>query len=120
MTDFTKSPPKNEPAPPRINVLCLLNADGYVQIFAPKNVDARIVIMPDVHSIDGEIVAQDYITCTLPKPYQAIYWPSNLRAAETLRSIKPSDLALRATELRLLSTLDRIQHRHGGEVRQWT
>ena len=92
----------------RIHILAVVHPDHYLEIFAPRNVDARIITLPSVASIAAEVIAQEYVTATLPKPYQSIYWPSNLRAAATLRTVSVADLAARRADVELLRTLNEI------------
>ena len=96
----------------------LLHHDKWVEVYAEKNIDARVAVMPHMTTPEGERLAEQYLELTLPKRYRALYWPGSRRAADMVRTIKPQDIARQKWELEMMTTLDAIaaRNKEGGTV----
>jgi hypothetical protein len=84
-----------------------LHADGFVEVFADDNTTVHVGIMPHV-APEGERLAAEFFEQNLPQRYRNLYWPGNLKAADVVRSVKPSDLLRRRVELDVLKAVDRL------------
>jgi len=102
--DHTRPPAR----PPRQPVLILAHADGWVEAFGNRNIDIHIAMAPAMDSPEGRIAAEAYLDNTLPHRYRGLYVPGNLRAADLLREVHPSDIADRNWRLSMLNVLDRV------------
>lgn len=89
---------------PREAVLLVLNPDGWVEAYAERHVDVHIAIRLHVPP-EGEQLADEYLDLTLPRRFRQVYWPGLLRAADTVRTVTPSDVAWREWELELLHAI---------------
>ena len=91
--------------PPRVPVLVELHADGWVEVYAPKHVDVRIVQRLDVGDEDAwDAHLQDaIIDINLPKRYREIHVPNLSRAAGQVKKRTVDD------ELRRLARLDLLR-----------
>ena len=108
---------------PRETVLVLAYADGWIEVYAERHVSAKIVLVPSTGSVAGEVLAERYLDETLPYRYREVHWPGKLRAADKLRTVRPSDMARRDHDLALLHGLQAVE-RSLGPVRKegkvWT
>ena len=86
-------------------VLVVLNADGYVEVYAERHIDVHIATRPDTTSAEGEQLADEYMELCLPTRYREIYWPINLRATEMIRTITPEDIAWHEWQLEMLQSI---------------
>ncbi len=101
-------------------VLIIAHGDGWLECFAERHVDVKIVMPPYVRGAEGERVTDEWLDLTLPKRFADLRWPILRRAAEMLRVIRPTGILRREADLALLRTLDRIGD-HGREGRRvWT
>ena len=101
-------------------VLVLAHPDGWLETFAEKHVDVRIVMVPQVTTQAGEILAEEYVEASLPKRYRDVYWPANRRAADMLRVVRPSDIAWREYELELLRAIQQLGNQQEEGRKLWT
>jgi hypothetical protein len=97
------APPKRQQREP---VLVVLHADGWVEVFAERHVDARIAVMPFMASAEGQIAADQNLEADLPYPFRTLYWPSRRRAADMVRTVRPSDIARRDWNIEFLRSLE--------------
>lgn len=97
--------------PPIEPVLLLAYADGWLELFAERHIQAKIVMVPSTGTIGGELLAEQYLDATLPHRYRDLHWPGKLRAADRIRTVRPSELVRRQHELAILSGLDAIERR---------
>jgi len=86
-------------------VLVVLNADGYVEVYAERHIDVHIATRPDTTSPEGEQLADEYMELCLPPRYREVYWPRNLRASEMVRTVTPEDIAYREWQLEMLQAI---------------
>jgi len=84
------------------HVLIVGHGDGYFEVFADRHVRVHFQQLPTTGTPEGEIVAEKFIECTMPRPYLDIYYPSNRRLLERVTPIKPSDIARRRADVELL------------------
>lgn len=89
----------------REKVLVLLNADGFVECFASKQVDIHVTNVPQASTPAAEIAAQEYVGLTIPRSYRDVYWPSYRRAAELMRTITATDIMRRDADVELLQSI---------------
>ena len=68
----------------------------------------------------GEIQAEEYVESSLPKRYRDVYWPGNLRAADMMRVVRPTDVVRRDYDLELLRAIQQLgsEQKEGRKV--WT
>ncbi len=90
----------------RESVLIVAHADGYVEAFARKNVDVRIVQMPSV-APRNEPLAEQYLEENLPQRYRKVYFPNLRRAADMVRRVAVVNLFQKHFDLALLAGLNR-------------
>jgi hypothetical protein len=88
-------------------VLILVHGDGWIEAFAERHVDCRIVMVPFVGTPEGEILAEKYVEQNIPWRYRDLYVPGNRRRACRARRILPSDIAYRDWELEFLRSLEK-------------
>ncbi|WP_442485599.1 hypothetical protein [Aeoliella sp. SH292] len=104
-------------------VLLLAHADGWLEVFAERHIQAKIVMVPSTGSLTGELLAEQYLDATLPHRYRDLHWPGKLRAADRLRTVRPSDLMRREHDLAILQGLDGIERHFSGtnckEAKVW-
>lgn len=84
-TGDATSRPKREP------VLVILNSDGFVEVFANKNVDALIVNKIHASTPEGEITVEEFTDSKLPRRFKDVHWPALRRATENWRKFTMVD-----------------------------
>jgi len=93
-------------------VLIVCHGDGYVEAFASKTVDVRIVQLPSV-APRNEPLAEQYLEEALPRRYRALHFPNLLRAADMVRRVTVADLVKRHFDLAILAGLNRVGEKEG-------
>jgi hypothetical protein len=96
----------------------VLHADGYAEVFG-RDVDVHVAVMPCMSTQQGERLADDYLTLSMPRRYRSIYWPGLLAATGQVEKIQPKDIARRHWLTRLCRTLDTLTAADE-EVMTWT
>jgi len=93
----------------RTPVLVVLHADGYVETFGQRHIDARIVTMPAMGTKEGERVADDYLELTLLPRHREIYFPGLIRATGNVQTVTPGAMAHQNVCLSIVRTADRLK-----------
>jgi hypothetical protein len=81
-----------KPQPPRHTVLVFVHADGFIEVFGDKSIDAKIVNVPDCPG--HEAMAEDVAELMMPARYRNLYRADRLIATGVSRKFRPT--ALRA------------------------
>lgn len=105
-------PPKRTPPPRREKVLVMLSADGFVQVYAERNIDVKIV--QRLHTLDESAematLLDEYIETTLPRCYRDLFVPVKLRAQDQCRVITPEQEADKIEGLYYLRELQALDN----------
>ena len=96
---------------PREAVLVVMHADGWVEVFAEKNVVVHIATFPCVYSAKVANAAEQYVELMMPWRYRKLYWPVKLRAADTVRKATLEDIGLSRWRKKILAVMTRITKR---------
>jgi len=97
------------------HVLIVAHGDGFVEVFAEGHVAAKIVIAPFMASAEGEILAEEFVDLTLPKPYRDLHVPCKRTTFDQVRTITPQDIADRDLDLQILRSIDRVNETLRGD-----
>jgi len=90
-------------------VLVVLHADGWAEVYADKSVDVHVAVKPFAwNAVMGQL-AEDYLDLTLPRRYQRLYLPVNLRGVGLCEQLMPTDLVKRDRALEALAALKELQ-----------
>jgi hypothetical protein len=95
--------PPRPPQPERVKVLVMLHSDAWVEVYADKRVDVRIVQRLYVEDDASVNLVDEHLERSLPEVYRRLYWPVKLRAAALVRRVTPE------TALSTLIDLDIIE-----------
>ncbi|MEQ8211043.1 MAG: hypothetical protein RH917_14545 [Lacipirellulaceae bacterium] len=112
--------------PPRQPVLVVTDGDGYLEIFAEKNLDVRIERLPVAHAHAAEVIAEDYLEATLPRRYRELYWPGKRRATAVVRPLRPLTIDAANRAERTMRDLDQLldslntDDQHEEDIIAWT
>lgn len=82
-------------------VVVELHGDGYVQVYGPRHVRARIVQRPVTNIQDRARAASlidEWIALNMPIPYRDIYFPSSCRASGKYERVSVRQLAQREAD----------------------
>ncbi len=106
--------------PKREAVLIALHGDGYVEAYAERNVDVRIVTVS--HCPGAEALAEDTTELMLQHRYRQLYWPAKVRASAMHRPLLPSTIARSLVVRDCLTSLNKIldSHQPEKEGKVWT
>lgn len=101
-------------------VLVAIHSDGYIEVFGDRDIDVRIVNVPAVDSVRGEILAEEFIETNLPPRHRAIYAPGKVRAAKLGRKVAPQEIAETKNNIALLRVIDTLSSISAGEATSCT
>lgn len=101
-------------------VLVVIHSDGYVELYGPRSIDARIAILPDMNSAKGEILAEEYLDLNLPERHRRLHAPGMIRTAKLGRKITAHEIANTVGDLALMRAVDRLKACQHEEVQTWT
>lgn len=108
------------PSHPRQSVLVVSHPDGFIEVYAPPNIDARVYRVLASHSREAERIADDCIDLELPSRFRELHRADLLRATGTTRPRRPSS-ALQALVIRdAIASLNDLAPEPAGEVVAWT
>jgi len=88
----TGSKPEIKPRPQRYPVLAVSHPDGYIEVFADRNIDCKIARLPVAYSREAERQAESVMLDRLPPRYAELFWADHMRASGTTRPLFPSTL----------------------------
>jgi hypothetical protein len=83
----------------RTRVLIVLSADGFVELFGERGIEALVALRLDVPQ-HCEAAADTYLTATLPRRWRDLFYPGKLRATGLVEKLTPEQA---------LSTLHKLQ-----------
>lgn len=99
------------PPRPREKVLIVMYSDGWIEVYADKNVDAHIAQRLHITNPKNATNADEYLESTLPRCYRELYWPIKLRASGQCKKVTPEQALNTHLEMHLLREI-----RNLGEV----
>lgn len=82
----------------------MLNADGYVEVYADKGVRIQMAHRLTVHS-DNQVEAEKYMEKNLPFGWGDLLEPSNMAGTDTCRTITPSQEKDRLDRMQILQMM---------------
>ena len=99
-------------------VLAVLNSDGFVEIYAGKHVDVKIVNTVHCETPAGEVSAERLIEQSLPRRFRDVFSPGNRRGFGMVEKSTIDDLWQRETESEICRIADRITqgNKKGGTI----
>ena len=99
----------------RTRVLVVLSSNGFVELFADKNVDFHVAQRLHVETIEAERLADDLLDITIPKPFRNLFFPGKLRATGLVEKIT-AEMALDTLyKLSILRGLREMQNEQSAE-----
>lgn len=105
---------------PRQPVLVVASPDGFVEVYAPPNIDARVYRVLAAHSREAERAADECIDLELPRRFRELHRADFLRTTSTTRPRLPSS-ALQALVVRdVIASLNQLSGEPEEEVIVWT
>ena len=106
------APSKRTPPPRREKVLVVLHSDGWVEVYAERHIDVKVV--QKLHTIDESAematLLDEYIETTIPKCYRDLYVPVKLRAQDQCRLITADQAADTLLDLYYLRELQKLDN----------
>jgi hypothetical protein len=97
-----------KPSGPQTRVLVVLDGDGFVSVYAPRGVSIHIAQRLATQTDAAAILADELLDRRLPRRYQSIYCPGNLRATGLVERRIVADEADRLLDLALLREVQSI------------
>lgn len=91
------------PKQKREPVLVVIHSDGWVELYAEKAVDAKIVLRPCATS-DPHLLDQ-FVEDQLAQRHQDLYYPNKLKAFDLCRKITPERLLDSQYELSIIRAI---------------
>ena len=91
---------------PREPVLIVAHGDGWLDVYGAKHVDVHIVMQPWTGSIDGEILAEEWVAENIPWRYRPLLM--SRRQTGMVRMVLPSELAETNTKLEIIRILNEM------------
>lgn len=103
MNDSTNSPPK------RHAVLIAISSDGYLEAFAPKNVDVAFARIPAATSVFGQQVAEDCFEQLLPRRLRDLWRRDLLRATSSTAPLRVETIAAALETRDIIAALNQVE-----------
>jgi NADPH-dependent 2,4-dienoyl-CoA reductase/sulfur reductase-like enzyme len=100
---------KPRPPKPRTRVLVILSSNGFVEVFAEREVDVHIAQGLHVETIEGERLAEEFLDGTLPKRFRELFLPGMLRATGLVERITPERALYTLWQLEILKGLRELR-----------
>lgn len=91
-----------------MNVLILLNSDGFVEVYGDDGLQVCMLNVPHTECVAGEIMAEELISLSIPKKFADLRTADKLIATENLRKVHPSDIMYAKEMKRTLRELSAI------------
>ena len=107
----------------RSQVLIVGHPDQYLEVFAEKNVDIRVVRTPITSTESAAISAEDFVEQTLPRTWRHLFVPGKLRKSAMLRPLSIDTLVEAAWTKDLIHELNELIQRVSNDsedLRIWT
>ena len=109
-----KNKPPRKPRP-RTRVLVVLSSNGFVELFAGKDVDFHVAQRLHVETIEAERMVDEYLTNALPKQYRDLFFPGKLRATGLVSSVAPGKEIEARYQLSILKGLREVRDEQAAE-----
>ena len=93
---------------PQEKVLIVGHADGYLELFGPEHITAKIVRCPVAFNAEMETMAEDFLELSLPPVWRSLFFPGYCRASAMLRPLLPTEIQDSKVVAELLKTLNSI------------
>lgn len=93
----------------RRKVLIVLYSDGWVEAYAGKDVDVRIVNKIHATTPEGGQMAERILELSLPRVYAELLWPGNRRASGQVRKVTAQQVLDARMELDVLEAIDQCE-----------
>ena len=87
------------------HVLVMLSADGFVEVFADKDIVATVINRPVANSAKQGIQVEELIDSILPRSYKDIHWPGNRICSGKFERTTPNDIMQTVQEVSALNQL---------------
>ena len=114
--DHTNSVPTNQ----RAGTLIVLHGNRYIEVFASDRHPVKIVNVPDMRSIEGELQIEELLTLRLSPYWRQVYVDGILIDRDRIKNVSSADLSVREVDYAVHLTLDRILSDHAKhEASQW-
>lgn len=102
--------------PQRHAVLIVASSDGFIEIFADRNIDFHVAQMPAASTARGERIAEACLERMIPRRFRDLFRRDRLRANAIVRSVTPeATLAAMATR-DTVRALNRLQDAREGDA----
>ena len=88
--------------------LIVIHGNRYIEAFTSDRHSVKIVSVPFMESVDGEILIEEHILQSLPPNWQETYREFNLSDRDIIKEFTVLDLALHRFDKDVFSTLTRI------------
>ena len=102
--DHTYSVPPNQQA----RTLIILHGNRYIEVFGDQRHPVKIVNVPDMRSIAGELLTEELFTLKLPPCWARVYSEGYLLERDVIRDVSVADLMARDNDLALIRCMNRI------------
>jgi len=99
----------------RTRVLVVLSSNGFVELFADKDVDFHVAQRLHVDTIEAERLAEDLLDITIPKSFRNLFFPGKLRATALVEKITAETALDTLYKLSILRGLREMQNEQSAE-----
>lgn len=91
----------------KTKTLIVVHGNKYVDVFSNEEHAVKIVNVPDMISMEGELLIEELLTLRLPQHWAKVYSDGFLVNRDAIRDVSVVDIARRDNDLALIRTLNR-------------
>ena len=93
----------------KTKILIVAHGNEYVEVFSDsRDATVKIVNVPAMHSIQGELLIEELLTLRLPYTWSEVYRNGFLIDRDAIKDISANDLVKRDNDLALIRTMNKI------------
>jgi hypothetical protein len=93
--------------PSNTKTLIVIHGNRYLEVFSNERSQVKIVNIPHMSSIAGELAIEELLTLRLPPYWAKVYSDGFLVDRDAIRDVSALDIAIRDNNVALIRTMNR-------------
>ena len=93
--------------PQATKTLIVIHGDKYLEVFSNERSQVKIVNVPNMTSIAGELAIEELLSLRLPPYWAKVYTDGHLVDRDAIRDVTAADIMARDNNVALVRTMNR-------------